>query len=134
MDSRVAPAESRRLLVAVVLLVPSAVFVTANVLQYWLGIDGAAEWIDPLFQIDPIGWLATALILLGPVVTFLIAAARLLPIKVERDEDTWKIQLRVRIEPRAIALTAASLVFGGILLGHLVAENLPCLAGLRSSC
>ena len=44
----------------------------------------------------------------------------------------WELRLRIRLDPPAIGLAAASLLVGGILFGHLLAENLACVvAGIR---
>jgi hypothetical protein len=125
---------SRRLVLATVSLAPAAVFVAANVLQYGLGIAGAADWFDPLFAVQPVAWILTFLILAGPVVSFLLAASWLLPFRLERDGDAWEVRIRVRPDGWALAVAAISLLVGGILAGHLIAENLACMIGLRSSC
>jgi hypothetical protein len=124
----------RRLVLATVLLAPAAVFVAANVLQYGLGIEGAADWFDPLFSVQPLAWMLTFLILAGPAVSFLLAASWLLPFRLERDGDAWEVRIRVRPDGWALAVAAISLLVGGILAGHLIAENLACMIGLRSSC
>jgi hypothetical protein len=120
--------------VAGALVVPAAIFVTANVLQYGLGVKGAADWFDPLFEVAGLGWLLSAVILAGPVAALLLAASRLLPIKLIRDGDAWEVRIRVRTDRWAIAIAAISLLVGGILAGHLVAENLACAIGVASHC
>ena len=125
---------SRRLTLATVLLAPATLFVTANVLQYGLGIQGAADWFDPLFAIQPVAWILTFVILAGPAVSFLLAASWLLPFRLERDGDAWEVRIRVRPDGWGLAVAAISLLLGGILAGHLIAENLACMIGLRSSC
>jgi hypothetical protein len=125
---------SRRLVLATVLLAPATVFVAANVLQYGLGIQGAADWFDPLFAVQPLAWILTFFILVGPAVSFLLAASWLLPIRLERDGDAWEVRIRVRPDGWALAVAAISVLVGGILAGHLIAENLACMIGLRSSC
>jgi hypothetical protein len=127
-------ASPRRLVLATVLLAPSAVFVTANVLQYGVGIDGAAEWIDPAFSITAVGWLLTFVILAGPVAALLLAVSRLLPIRLVRDEDAWEVRIRVRPDRWAVAVAGLSLLVGGVLALHLVAENLACALGVRVTC
>jgi hypothetical protein len=125
---------SRPLLVASLLVAPAAMFVGANVLQYGLGLEGAATWLDPLFEVRGVAWLLTAVILGGPPAAFLIAAWRLLPIHIERDGDAWEVRIRVRTDKWAITVLGISLLVGGILAGHLLAENLACMIGVRSSC
>jgi hypothetical protein len=125
---------SRRLVIAGLLVVPAAIFVMANVLQYGLGVKGAADWFDPLFDVAGLGWLLSAVILAGPVAALLLAASRLLPIKLIRDGDAWEVRIRVRTDRWAIAIAAVSLLVGGILAGHLVAENLACTIGVASHC
>ncbi len=74
---------SRRLVLATVLVAPATVFVAANVLQYGLGIQGAADWFDPLFAVQPVAWILTLLILAGPAGSFLLAASWLLPFRLD---------------------------------------------------
>lgn len=130
-DQRRSP---RRLAIATVLLGPAAVFVSANVLQHGFGLDGAADWLDPIFVEPSILWLPTALVIVGPVVALLLAATRLFPIRLLRDGDAWEVRIRVRSDLWAIAVASLSLVVGVILAGYLVAENLACVIGIRSSC
>jgi len=125
---------SRRLIVATLLLAPGALFVAANVLQYGLGLGGTADWINPLLDSPPIAWILTFVILAGPAVAFLLAASLLLPIRFERDGDAWEVRIRVRADGWALAVAGVSLLVGGILAGHLIAENLACMIGIRSSC
>ena len=125
---------SRRLVVATLVLAPGAFFVAANVLQYGLGLERTADWLNPLFDSPPIAWIVTALILAGPVVAFLLAASQLLPIRFERDGDAWEVRIRVRADGWALAVAGVSLLVGGILAGHLIAENLACMIGVRATC
>jgi hypothetical protein len=134
MSTRVEHPSSRRIVLAMLLVTPGAVFVAANVLQYGLGLDGAGDWLDPLFALPPVEWIVTALVLAGPVAALLLAGSRLMPIRLVRDGDAWEVRIRVRTDVRAIAVATLSLLVGGILAGHLVAENLACVIGLRSAC
>jgi hypothetical protein len=134
MSSRIQHPSSRRLLVAIVLVAPGGLFVAANVLQYGLGLRGAADWLDPLFALPIVEWIVTALVLAGPAVALLLAASRLLPIRLVRDDDAWEVRIRVRIDVWAIAVATISVLVGGVLAAHLIAENLACVIGLRSTC
>ena len=125
---------ARRLVVATALVLPATIFVGANVVQYGLGIGGAAEWLDPLFATRATAWIATALVLVGPVGALLLAASRIIPIRFDRDDDVWEVRIRVRVDGWAIAVAALSLLVGGILAGHLIAENLACAIGVSSGC
>lgn len=116
------------------LVAPAAIFVTANVLQYGLGLRGTATWIDPIFGVSVVGWMVTAVILLGPPIALLLAASLLLPIKLVRDGDAWEVRIRVRADTRALAVAAVSVLVGGILAGHLLAENLACVIGFAARC
>ena len=125
---------SHRVLAASILVAPATVFVTANVLQYGLGVHGAADRLDPLFTTTVLEWPLTALILAGPVAAMLLALSRLLPIRFLRDDDAWEVRIRVRSDPWAIGVATVSLLVGGILAGHLLAENLACMIGVGSGC
>ena len=134
MSARIGSEPTRRLFLAAIAVAPSAVFVAANVLQYGLGVRGAADWMNPLFQQPAIGWLVTGIILAGPILCFLLAASRLLPIRLVRDGDAWEVRLRVRADIRALVLVGLSAGVGGILAGHLLAENLACMLGIAVGC
>jgi hypothetical protein len=126
----------RRLVWAVVLLAPAVVFVTASILQYGAGVPKAADWFNPLFTLKGVELITTTWVVGGPVVAFLLAASRVFPIRLVRDDDeeTWDIRLRVRIDWPAIMIGGASLLYGGFLIGHLLAENAACMIGVRSMC
>lgn len=134
MSARIVREPARRLVLAAIAVAPSAVFIAANVVQYGLGIRGAADWLNPLFETPGIGWLVTGIILAGPIVCFLLAASRLLPIRLRRDGDAWEVRLRVRADVWALVLVGLSALVGGILAGHLLAENLACMLGIATGC
>jgi hypothetical protein len=79
-------------------------------------------------------WIVTALVLVGPAAALLLAASRIMPIRFDRDGDVWEVRIRVRVDGWAIAVAALSLLVGGILAGHLVAENLACAIGVSLGC
>jgi hypothetical protein len=124
----------RRLLIATLIVTPAAVFVGLNVLQYGLGVPHAADWMDPVWDVSGLAWLATTIVLAGPVAALLLAATRIFPVRLVRDGDAWEVRIRVRLDRWAIAIAALSLVVGGILAGHLLAENLACMLGVSVSC
>jgi hypothetical protein len=124
----------RRLLIATLVVMPAAVFVALNVLQYGLGVPHAADWMDPVWNVSGLAWLATTIVLAGPVAALLLAVTRIFPVRLVRDGDAWEVRIRVRLDRWAIAIATLSLVVGGILAGHLLAENLACMLGLRASC
>lgn len=124
----------RRLVVATLLLGPAAVFVSANLLQYEFGVDGAADWLEPLFGLAGVASIVTAFVVAGPLIALLLAATRLLPIRLVRDGDAWEVRIRVRSDMWATAVAGVSLVVGAILAGYVVAENLACVIGVRTGC
>lgn len=134
MSARLQHSSPRRLVAAALLVTPATVFVGANVVQYGLGIDGASEWLDPLLASRGMAWIVTALVLVGPAAALLLAASRIMPLRFDRDGDVWEVRIRVRVDGWAIAVAALSLLVGGILAGHLVAENLACAIGVSSGC
>jgi hypothetical protein len=132
-----APADRRiprRLVIAAVAVLPAVVFVGANVLQYGVGFDGAATWLDPFFTVPIVNVALTLVILTGPVVAFLLSASWLLPLRFVPDGDAWQVKIRARLDPWAVGIAVVSLGVGGILFGHLLAENLACMIGVASSC
>jgi len=91
------------------LVTPGAAFAAANVLQYGLRVEGAADWLDPLFALPAVAWISTALVLAGPVVTLLLAASLI---------------LRLRSDGRAIAVAAISVLVVGTLAAVLATQTL----------
>jgi hypothetical protein len=136
MSTAIEHPSSRRLVLtlATVLLGPGTLFVAANVLEHGIGLEGAAAWFDSLLNLPGVSWIVTSFILGGPVVALLLAGSRLLPIRLERDGDAWEVRIRVSADGWAIAVVAASVVVGVILAGHLIAENMACVIGLRPYC
>ena len=134
MSARIGHEGARRLVVAAIAVAPSVVFLAANVVQYGLGVRGAADWLNPIFREAGVGWIVTGIILAGPIVCFLLSASRLLPIRLRRDGDAWEVHLRIRADVWALALVAVSALAGGILAGHLLAENLACMIGVAAGC
>jgi hypothetical protein len=125
----------RRLVWAVVLLAPAVVFVNGSALQYGVGVTGAADWFNPVFTTGGLRQVATVWIVAGPLVAFLLAASRVFPIRLVREAgDTWEIRLRVRVDWPAILVASVALLYGGFLIGHLVAENMACLIGVKATC
>jgi len=136
MSTAIEHPSSRRLVLtlATVLLGPGTLFVAANVLEHGIGLEGAAAWFDSLLNLPGVSWIVTSFILGGPVVALLLAGSRLLPIRLERDGDAWEVRIRVRADGWAIAVVAISALVGVILAGHLIAENMACVIGLRPYC
>jgi hypothetical protein len=133
-SSSIPQSSSRRLVIATVLVIPATVFVGANVVQYGRGIGGAGEWLDPLYRHAWHGVDRDRAHPSRPVAALLLAASRIIPIRFDRDDDVWEVRIRVRVDGWAIAVAALSLVVGGILAGHLIAENLACAIGVSSGC
>jgi hypothetical protein len=124
----------RRLVVAAVATLPAAVFLACSVLQYGLGVSNAASWMDPAFDAPGIRILTIAVVLLGPTVAAILALTWLLPVRWTRDEDSWELRIRVRLDPIAITILGVSLACGAILFGHIAAENAACVIGLTTRC
>jgi hypothetical protein len=123
----------RRLVLATIAVTPATTFLTVHVLQYGLGIDGAARWFDALFP-SLLGPILIAVVLGGPVLAFVLAASRLLPVRLIRDDDAWEVKIRVRPDAWALAVAATSLLVGGFLIGHMAWENLACAIGSAAAC
>ena len=124
----------RRLIIAGFLAIPCAVFVTANMLEFQFGVGTAGTWLDGAWDIPGLGPVLSLLILLGPVVALILALTWIFPLRAERDGDAWEVRIRVRPHPAALIIAAVSLLSGGILATYLVADNIPCLAGVAEGC
>jgi hypothetical protein len=123
------PARRKRLLVATVLAAPATVFVGTHVIQYGIGITGAADWIDAPFGDRRVAWLAIGLVLGGPVIAFTLAATRLLSIRPMRHGDDLELRIRVRLDLWALVVATVSAGVGGFLIAHIALENLLDVVG-----
>jgi hypothetical protein len=123
-----------RLVVATILVMPATVFLAMHVLQYGIGIDRAADWIDALFDGRWLGWVATGVVLGGSLIALVLAVAWFLQIRVMRDGEAWELRIRVRFDRWALAVATVSAGVGGFLVAHIAFENLACALGFSSVC
>ncbi len=125
-----------RLATSIALVAPALVFVVANVLRYELGVPGLHEALEPV--IDPgTTWaqgLMDAIVFLGPLVAFAVAAFSVLRLRIERRAHTFVGTVEVQWHPALLVVAILSAVVFGVLGVYVVAENLPCILGHVARC
>lgn len=130
------PPRARTPAAALVLLAPALVFVSANLLKYSFGAPFAHDLLEPFLDPDP-AVLAAArdlLVLLGPVAALALSVAAIVRLGVRQEGGAVHATLTVQLTWPHLAVAALSLAILAAMGAYLVAENLPCLAGVRAHC
>jgi hypothetical protein len=121
---------------SIALVTPAIVFVVSNVLRYELGVPGLHEALEPV--IDPTAaWaqgVIDAVVFVGPLVAFALAAFSVLRLRVERRSHAFVGTVEVQWHPALLAVAVVSAVVFGVLGAYVVAENLPCILGHAARC
>jgi hypothetical protein len=105
------------------LLGPTLVVVALSLLGHELGFRAVASVTDPFVAwIDTVRPLDLALVL-APLVAFLIAVLPLLDLRVEHDEGSPALAVRVRALPANLVVAGLALLVGAALVGHIVTES-----------
>jgi len=113
--------------VGLLLLIPVALFTTASLLKYAIGVpvlyDGLGFFADP----QQLPWYERAspfLFLGGPLAAAALSLGAIIKLEVRREND--QVVTTVRLTPRVLNLTVATLsaVLLAILAGYAVAGNI----------
>ena len=110
-------------LVAALLLLPTFAVVFLSLLGHELGFNAVANVVDPwIAQLDNVRILDLFLVV-APVAAFLVAVLPLLDLRIERDETSPAIALRVRAVPANLIVGTMALLVGAALVAHIVFES-----------
>ena len=123
--------KSNRLTVlALLLALPTAYFISICVLKYGLDINGPFDVIAPFLERvgikDTIGWNINLLILLGPVVAFMLAIFQVLKIEWQFNKEQFLFQFTIRKKWFPLLVVAFSLSLLAIFFIYLLGENCHC--------
>jgi hypothetical protein len=129
-------ADKYRFAASVALVAPAIVFVTANILRYNLGVAGPYRALEPVLA--PGGglmdWVLGLVVILGPMTAFTLAVSPMVRFRIERRGEDLVGTLTVRWRPALFAVAIVSAIVLAVIGSYLVAENLPCVLGLKASC
>src|SRR6266404_3037365 len=103
--------------VALLLALPTAYFITISLLKYIFNIDGPFDQATPFLERmgirENIGWNINLLILLGPLVAFLITLFQVLKINWKFTKEQFEFHFTIRKKWFPLLVTILS---GGLLL------------------
>jgi hypothetical protein len=113
--------------VGFLLLLPVALFVTASIFKYAVGIPVLYEGLGFLADPRQLPWynrVSPILFLLGPLVAAALNLAALIKLDARREDD--RVVTTITFTPRRlnVLVTVSSLVLLALLVGYLLAENL----------
>jgi formate-dependent nitrite reductase membrane component NrfD len=113
--------------VGFLLLIPVALFITASVFKYAVGIPLLYEGLGFLADPRQLPWynrVSPILFLLGPLVAAAVNLAAIIKLDARREDD--RVVTTITFTPRRlnVVVTVISLVLLALLVGYLLAENL----------
>lgn len=123
-------------LVGAIAVLPSLLFVAANLLKYGLGVDQPYRALEPV--IESPSWAVSALVIVlvlgGPLASLALSLVPIVRLRAQREASLLVGTVALKLSWPHLAIGALSLTLLGILGAHLVAENLPCLTGAAEAC
>ena len=121
---------------AALLVLPSALFVTASVLRYGLDLPFLYDILGPFA--DPSEGIAdaavTTAVLVGPVVAALIALWPIVRLHVGRSSGTVQASVSLRLAWANVVVAVVALGLLVVLFGHIAAEDAACWLGNVRAC
>jgi hypothetical protein len=116
---------SRTVLIALLLCLPTLVFVTANVLAFELGIPGMYETLEPAIApaSDLLESLVALVVVLGPLAALALIALDLLRAGLDRRPDGAALRVEIRLAWRHLTVAALAICLLGAIGLYLFLEN-----------
>jgi hypothetical protein len=113
--------------VGVLLLIPVALFITASIFKYAVGMPLLYEGLGFLADPRQLPWysrVSPILFLLGPLVAAAVNLAAVIKLDARREDD--RVVTTITFIPRSLNVVVAviSVVLLALLVGYLLAENL----------
>ncbi len=117
------------------LVLPSVVFVVANVLKHQLGFPALADALGPLAEPRGAGDdLVTAAVLLGPVAAVILVLAPLVRLRTARSGEALEATVSLRVRRANLAVASVAFAMLVVLGGYVFAENASCWFGSSVAC
>ena len=114
-------------LASLLLVLPTAYFISISVLKYGLNIDGPFDNATPFLERmgikENLGWNINLLIVFGPLIAFLLTIFQVLRIRWQFSKEQFEFHFSIRKKWFPLMLAVLS---GGLLLTlfiYLVGEN-----------
>ena len=110
-------------LVALALMAPTLVMVTASLLAFGISLPGLAAIVEPALRtLDSWPRIVDLFLLGAPAGAFLLAAAPLVGVSLTRTQDELHVRLSLRARRANLIVIALALLVGGFLYAHLLSE------------
>jgi len=117
------------------LVLPSVLFVTANVLKNELGVGGSSTVLATLADPQDVGnGVITAVVLVGPVLALAVILVPILRLRLGRSRDVVEVTVTIRVRWGNLAVAGAAGLMLAILGGYLLVENVDCWFGPSVVC
>lgn len=111
-------------LLALLLVVPSLLFVAFSLLAYEVGVPGLAVRMEPIVRATTEPLWVDPFLLLAPFVAFLIALVPLVRIGFTTEGPELRITIGVRARALNLAVLVLCVLLGGSLASYLLIEFL----------
>ncbi len=112
---------------ALLLVLPTTLFIFFSILKYNLGIDGPFDsiypWLERMGIRESLGWNINALILFGPLIALLIAVLQILGIEWHFTKEQFDLRITIQRRSFPLFLLGISGLLLTCLLGYMVVEN-----------
>ncbi|MEX2405702.1 MAG: hypothetical protein WD834_00040 [Actinomycetota bacterium] len=118
------------------LVLPAALFVTANVLKYGSGVDALSNVLGSFTEPGEgaTNVSVTALVLVGPAIALAIALMPIVRLRLGRSDRTVEATVSLQLEWARVAIALVALTVLAVLAGHIAAENAACWLGSARVC
>ncbi len=128
--------QPNRSFLAILLMIPAVVFVTANLLKYQVGLDQPYDAFSPIWSTDAGVYQGAfnSVVLLGPLAGMALIAWAVVRLSFGRRDGTWVASVSVQKRWPELAVLGAGLSLMAVMGLYLIAENLPCILGRQVLC
>ena len=117
------------------LVLPSALFVAANVLKHELGIPALADRLGWFAEPGDIGATGvTAVVLFGPVLALIVVLVPIVRLRMSRSNGELEAAVALRVRAANLAVAAVAFAVLALLAGYLFSENASCWFGSSVRC
>jgi hypothetical protein len=111
-------------LLALLLVVPSLLFVVFSLLAYQVGVPGLAARMEPIVQAITAPLWVDPFLLLAPFVAFLFALLPLVRVGFTSEGPEGRMTIGVRARAFNLVVVVVCVLLGGLLAGYLMVEFL----------
>ena len=117
------------------LLLPSVLFVAANVLKHELGFPALADALGALAEPRGVAeGVVTAVVILGPILALTVVLVPIVRLRMTRSRDELEATVSLRIRRANLMVAGVAFAVIAVLGAYLFAENASCWFGSSVAC